>query len=482
MVPTTTTVGGLRSASECSTEVQKLIAKYGLAAHLAVLAAAPLFLFPFFPDKTITAVILWLSVPAAIWTLLEPSIRVNEVLSDARRRVIRAIFRDLLFWASLVMVLFTGFRAINTGIMLSYDAELSVWRVANPLFPSFPGVAGETGDLPFAAAVALLVLLLACRHALGKRARMAFLLLATSFAGLAAMIELLLLSVGSPDIVRLLPEANGAKCSFLGFSFGLYLIGGIVSLAAVFERRWSKSVFLLFPALSGTSAGVFAFAPLHVALPMLVAALLMLVCVIAYAGSVLQAAERIKLVLIGLSTLILGGFFAVLVLPMNVTTGWVAAVTGLRLTPVGFWEIREALSFIAFKSWIAHLWAGTGLASFPLDFRFNAQAADWALLPHGAVAVANGWRLALVEQGLVGIVFFALPFGFLLFTYVRRSIGGIRAGEFPHPACFAAPLVLALFVIVGFFDCSPLRAEAVVAAGAMMAVSAAAFPRMRRGQ
>ena len=461
--------------------MQKLIAKYGLAAHLAVLATAPLFLFPFFPDKTITAVILWLSVPAAIWTLLEPSIRVNEDLSDAQRRVIRAILWDPLFWASLVLVLFTGFRAVNTGIMLSYDAEQSVWQAASPLFPSFPGVVGAAGDLPFATSVTLLILLSACRHALGKRARMAFLLLATSLAGLAAMIALICLAAGSPDVARFLPKMNGAGCSFLGFSFGLYLIGGIVSLAAVFERHWSKSVFLLFPALSGTSAGVFAFAPLHLALPMLVAAVLMLVFVIAYAGSVFRTAERIKLVLIGLTTLILGGLVAVLTLPMDVTAGWVAAVSGLRLTPEGFWEIREALSFIAFKSWISHLWIGTGLASFPLDFRFNAQAADWALLPHGAVAVANGWRLALVEQGLVGIVFFALPFGFLLFTYVRRLIGGIRTEELPHPACLAAPLVLALFVVVGFFDCSPLRAEAVVAAGAMMAVSAAAFPRMKRG-
>lgn len=474
------TVGGLRSGSGCSTEVQKLIAKYGLAAHLAVLAAAPLFLFPFFSDKTITAVILWLSVPAAIWTLLEPSIRVNEYLSDARRRVIRAILRDPLFWASLVLVLFTGFRAVNTGIMLSYDAEQSVWQAASPLFPSFPGVVGATGDLPFAAAVALLVLLSACRHALGRWARMVFLLLATFLAGLSAIIALILLAGGLPCVVRLLPEANGAGCSFLGFSFGLYLLGGIVSLAAVFERNWSKSVFLLFPALSGTSAGVFTFAPLHLALPMLVAAVLLLVFVIAYASSVLQTAERIKLVLIGLVTLVLGGLVAVLVLPVGVTAEWAAAVAGLRLTPEGFWEIREALSFIAFKSWISNLWIGTGLASFPLDFRFNAQAADWALLPHGAVAVANGWRLALAEQGLVGIVFFALPFGFLLFTYVRRLIGGFRTGELPHPACLAAPLVLALFVVVGFFDCSPLRAEAVVAAGAMMAVSAAAFPRMRR--
>ena len=137
------------------------------------------------------------------------------------------------------------------------------------------------------------------------------------------------------------------------------------------------------------------------------------------------------------------------------------------------------LSAVAFKSWISHIWIGTGIDSFPLDFRFAAQDADWAVLPRGATAVPNGWWLLLAERGLVGAVFFVLPFGFLLFTYGRRLVGGVRTRALPHPVCLIALVALALFVATGFVDCSPLRAESLMAMCAYLAVSAAAFPRVR---
>ena len=69
--------------------MQKLIAKYGTAAHLALLAAAPLFLFPFLPDEAIATVLLFLSLPAAVWTLMEPSVLDGEKLHTARERAVR---------------------------------------------------------------------------------------------------------------------------------------------------------------------------------------------------------------------------------------------------------------------------------------------------------------------------------------------------------------------------------------------------------
>lgn len=74
--------------------MQTLITKYGLAAHLALLTVAPLFLFPFCGEGTITVVMLWLSGLAFIWILMEPSVLAGEVLHDARNRVSANMFRD----------------------------------------------------------------------------------------------------------------------------------------------------------------------------------------------------------------------------------------------------------------------------------------------------------------------------------------------------------------------------------------------------
>ena len=101
--------------------MQKAIAKYGLAAHLALVAVAPLFLFPFFGDVVVAKVLLWLALPAACWVLLEPSVRRGEMPHDARRRVFRAIVRDPLFWTFLAVLVVTGLRALNTGVALEYD-------------------------------------------------------------------------------------------------------------------------------------------------------------------------------------------------------------------------------------------------------------------------------------------------------------------------------------------------------------------------
>ena len=50
----------------------------------------------------------------------------------------------------------------------------------------------------------------------------------------------------------------------------------------------------------------------------------------------------------------------------------------------------------------------------------------------------------------------------------------------PHPVCVIAPVVFVLFVLAGFVDCSPLRAEVLLATGALMAISAMSFPKARR--
>ena len=463
--------------------MQLLIAKYGLAVHLALLAVAPVLLFPFCTVGTVATVLLWLSLVAAIWTLLEPSMRGGERLSEARWRVAKAIRLDPLFWILCVLVALSGFRALNTGIRFSYDAEATVWRVLDPSFPLLPGAVGDSGYLPFAAAVALLVLLQACRHSLGRAARQMFLLLASALAGLAALIDLVALHLGGfGGVGALVPPLDGIGCSFAGFVFAFYLVGGTVSLVAVLEREWNRALAPAALAICGTVAGVIAFTPPYLSAVLASVGLLTLVYVLVFAGKTFRSVGVFKIVVFGLTAFLLGGLIVAMTLPPEAFADRLSAIMGFKLLPERFWEIRRALSHIAFKSWISHLWLGTGLSSFMLDFRLGASAADWELLPRGASTLANGWWLLLAERGLVGSVLLVLPFGFLLFAYVCRLVGGVSEWGLPHPLYVMAPLAFVLFVADGFFDCSQLRAEVLLATGSLAAVSAASFPVLKRGK
>ena len=462
------TAGGRLSAWPCRIDVQKLIAKYGLAVHLALLAVAPVFLLPFFAASTVATVLLWFSLPTALWTVLEPSMRGGERLSDARRRVAREIGRDPLFWLLLAIVVFSGFRALNAGIRFGYDAESTVWRVLDPTFPILPGSVGGSGYLPFATAVAFLVLLQGCRHSLGRSARQLHLLLSSVLAGLAAVIDLFMIHEGD-----------------FGFVFGLYLVGGVVSLVSILERNWNLALAPAVLAIGGTLAGVLVYTPPYLAAALTAVGVLTLVYVLVVSGKVFRSIGLFQIVLVGLTSFALGGVLVAAILPENALAARVSAFTAfkdLKIVPDRFFEIRGALSVIAFKSWISHLWIGSGLSTFSLDFRVNAQAADWVLFPRGATTIANGWWLLLAERGLVGTVLFVLPFVFLLVTYVRRLVGGVSEWGLPYPLYIVAPIALGLFVADGFFDCSQLRTEVLLAVGSLTAVSAAAFPKLRGGE
>ena len=461
--------------------MQKLIAKYGLAAHLALLAVAPLVLYPFCDEGTIAEVLLWLSLLTSLWMVLEPSMRRGEGLSDSRRRVARGMMSDSLFWILLVLVVFSGLRALNSGIALAYNAETSVWYVSEQPFPLLPGSVTGSGFLPFAVAVALLVLLQSCRHSLGRSARHFFILVSSALAGLAALVDLGALGLGLFDgMAGLLPPKDGLGCSCAGFAFGLYLIGGMVALVAVFEQGWNKASGLVVLAIGGTAAGVIAFAPFHLSAALVAAGFLMLVYALVFSGRALSSLDLFRTLLVVVVSLVLGGLLVMLVLPRNAFAERLSQLPAFSFFPEGLLKTRETLSAVAFKSWISHLWLGTGVSSFPLDFRMHAQAADWELLPRGVKVLANCWWLLLAERGIVGLVLFVLPFGALLVTYVRRLIGGIASLELPHPACIIAPVVLALFVAAGFIDCSPARAEVLLATGSLVAISAVSFPRARR--
>lgn len=446
-----------------------------------MLAVAPLFLCPFFGDGVIATVLLWLSLLTWPWMVFEPSKHVDEHVGEARRRVAKAMLHDPCFWALLVLVAFTAFRACNTGIAFRYDAEASSWYVSSAKFPILPGVVGAAGDLPFAASVAMFVLLQSCRHCLGRAARKVFLLTASSLSGLAAIVTLIAIHEGCASAFAQLLSADAICHSFSGFAFGLYLLVGMVALVAMSDYHAGTACLGLF-SIAGNCAGLFAFAPAYLAVALLAGSVLGLIYAATYGCVKLRGSSGFRMLAIAFILIAAAGGLAYVTLPKEAMELTLAPYLELKFFPARFWEMREVLTAISIKSWLSNLWIGTGLGSFPFDVRFGAAEADWAVLPSDGSTLAYGWLLLLAERGIAGMVFFVLPLGFLLFTYGRRMVGGIMQKEMPHPECVIAPVALAVFVAAGFYDCSPLRVEVVMALGALLAVSAAAFPAVKRGE
>ena len=458
--------------------MQKAIAKYGLAAHLALLAVAPLVLFPFCTDAATAVVMLWLSLFGLCWLLLGPSVHTGEMLHDARRRVVRSIFRDPLFWAFLVVVVVAGLRALNTGIGIVYDYEQREWGVADPACLFLPGSVADCGFLPFSASLAAGVVVLGCRLAMGRSARMAFLLIASLLSGVTAAAMLVFAANG--DKVSLAAFVHAPERFVgLGAGFAVYLMCATVAVFAAFERKWNKAMPLVMFAVAGNAAGLFAFLPPLEAVVFAGAVFVVFLGVFVCAWRTLRGTNEFRILVVFSISLVLGGLLVVATVPEAMVEAKLNAIAEGGFFPQEYMEVRRRLSAAALKAWSGSPWAGVGVGAFRFQLRFNIAQADWMALPKHVVAVSNGWWQLLVERGIVGVALIALPFGFLLFTYFKRMAISLRQLAMPGPSSLLAPFALAAVVSTAFFGGSPLRPEVLIALGAALAVSANSFSKRR---
>ena len=95
----------------------------------------------------------------------------------------------------------------------------------------------------------------------------------------------------------------------------------------------------------------------------------------------------------------------------------------------------------------------------------------------------------LAERGIAGVILFASPLFFLAWTYVLRAVafvgrvvssGHLAELMATHPACALGPVAVAATAACGFIDHSFCRPETMMAAAAMFALSASAFPAVAK--
>ena len=460
--------------------MQKLIAKYGTAAHLAFLTVAPLFLFPFFSPDSIAGVLFWLSAPAAIWVVMSPSRRLDETAHGARLRVVRSCLCDPLFWFALFLVVLTGFRWLNTGVDIAYDAESEMWKMAECCFPMLPGSAAGVGLLPFAATVALFVLLAGLRHALGRKARMSFVIMVAVLSGIAALSSVLSISFGN-EHVRALSIYDYARLENMGTAFGLCLLGSVVALFGCVELRWLRVELLIVLSLMANAVALLVFAPIATILVFIAAFLLLVVISFLLTRKVLSGTGSLRCALAILLTLIVAGLVTVFAPKQFSVAGKAQDVLALAVFPPDFVTLRTTLSDIAFKAWKEMPWTGSGLGAFPFNIRFFATAADWAVIRPGQVAVPNGWWQLLVERGVIGALSFAIAFGMLLWTYFHRIVCSFTRIAW-RPLQALGPIALLALVALTLVDCSLMRADVLLVVCAFLALAASDIPEPKKAE
>ena len=220
----------------------RLITRYGLATHLALLASLPFVLFPFLSAARLAEVIFWLSGLAFLWLLTEPSMRAGEHLSIARRRVLASLVRDVAFWFFLLSLVVVFIRYLNADVALTYeDGE---WAVRAPSYPALPASAGSAGLLPFAVLTGVSMVVLGIRHGIGLTGRISFGLTASFIMGLGGLAMAICACAKVPAFMAaakadFLEGPFGAP--FFGPGFGAWLICTLAFGAHAEARKWGAA-------------------------------------------------------------------------------------------------------------------------------------------------------------------------------------------------------------------------------------------------
>lgn len=397
----------------------RLITRYGLAAHLALLASLPFVLFPFLSESALSEVIFWLSGLAVLWLLTEPSMRAGEHLSIARRRVLGSLVRDVAFWFFLCVLAVASIRYANSDVALAYVQD--EWTIREPSSPGLPASAGSAGRLPLAVLTGMSVVVLGIRHGIGLTGRISFGMTASFVMGIGGLAMVVCACMQVPSFMGAAKAhlLEGPFWSpFWGPGFGAWLICALAFGAQAEARKWGASRVPFCLAVAGNASGLLFFSPPPVSTVFLIVAALVEVFCLAYlgrAGSMGACARNFVFMLLGFATPF---FFMSALLPDEIEfdncVRKVGNVTEKVKEPVqniyavkaggflaigkelseGYRALSPALSGIAKTVWKKHPWYGVGVGAFRLHVPFIATKEDMKLFQRHK----DDWRTLLISQ------------------------------------------------------------------------------------
>ncbi|MBO5939689.1 MAG: O-antigen ligase family protein [Kiritimatiellae bacterium] len=467
----------------------KSVSKFGLATHLSLAAALPAALAQFVTEHMLAVAMLWTALLAWIWILFEPSVFAGETVSRARARVLGKMLRDPFAWFLLVGTLFAFVRWLNSGIDLFYDAEKTIWLVKDAAVSIMPASSKEAAFLPFATITVLSTVIVGVRHALGKNARIWFGVVTGAFSAIGGLAAVICVAFGVESIKEAALLSFGASW-FYGSAYAFILPMAIACGIEAEERGITKARLLFAFAVAGNSVAAFVFLPIILSLSYLGISVAVAVASLAFckkragAAACARAASMFAFGVIGaVSAVIVPSYKTVISEKMN----------GLKIESAFTQELadrNDALKRVSFAMWKDRQWGGIGVGAFELQAPFYIQNEEWSVLPPDPKHSMNGIFTVLAERGIIGILFVVSGIGFLLFYWANGLVASLkwhqaqeegRAWLFCVPTVvFAGIAVFVAFVVDAWFSLGfPLTALP-VAAGSVMVLSAASFPRPKK--
>lgn len=433
----------------------RLITKYGLATHLALLVSLPLALAPFVAESMLAIVVFWLTGIALLWIFAEPSMRAGEHLTLARMRVRRSVLRDPLAWFFLVALVYSLVRWINSGISLSYNPEVSQWAVKNATWPGLPSSVGDTAFLPFAVVGGVVVLVLGLRHAVGLTARISFGVTSSFFVGVGGIASSICASMGLEPFSQML-SVDFMKGPFWGLYYGAWLVVAITSGVQAEARKWGAARIPFCLAVAGLSSGLVLFSPALFAVAVFAMTVVFSLFCFVWLGRACSkgaVARSFFLALIGFS---IPFFFLWVLVPESVRVFKFQSLDTAFALSENYTQVSDTLSRIAREMWMKSPWSGVGLGAFGLHLPFFAEKADWTVLIAEAKSAFNGYWTILAERGIMGCILLAIGLGMMLFFWGQRLVGAIiylRTNDDADNFIFACPPVVwaALFSLIPIF-------------------------------
>lgn len=465
--------------------MQKLISKYFLAAHLGLLTAAPLFLYPYVGLRATCTVMMLLSLFAATWTLMEPSRRRGEMLHEARQRVLRSIVASPVFHALLIFAGYSLVVHFNSGLAQVYDAASGRWSTGDPRFPGWPASVAGAALPALAASTVALVACSGARFGLGRAARAAFLFVFSLVAGVAGFALATVFFEGDCARVEALVRAASTGGSFVGCAFGAAMLAGVAAVPASFERDWTLASILLVPAIAGSFTGMFLCSTTAEIVAFTAAAALLVALGLVYSVYEVRGPGALKVLTVFVVSIAAGVSFVAAVAPEWAGGARIDAILKFRLLPRHFLQIRAAVDAALVKAANEAPWTGCGVGTFDWNLLRHANPEDWSVIPQPMSASYDGWIAAFAERGFVGGLAFALVLAALFAGWVRRfasalvaSLGRARRGErhcLFDPQAWLGPVAALAIGGSAYFGEAPFSAASVAACATLAAFSINVF-------
>lgn len=448
--------------------MQRFLTKNILALQVVFLGAA---LFSAIVNQlSADGIVLFLiSISAAEFTFLLPSVSRGETLASARDRVIKSLRRDPFSYVALFAVLLCIVKALNSGLTMEYLVDVDIWAMSKPAAEGLPSaVSAAAARLELYATIATTIAVLIMRNAMGPAAkRLTVQLVGSVSGGFGWICFLSSFFSGKFDV----PLHFGAGVAFL---FAFWAVFSASAYADCHYRTGESSMWQSMLLLIGAGGNTLAALLYLQAGWMMTFAILLLVTIFWGFGVMVRFVSGrclLRYITIVLSIAGIACYFLLIVQPQNpISEKFAYLFAGEYAKDWEHWlELRKICSEATAALWSKYSWWGTGTDGFAQYAGLVLNSEQLEMLSSSKDLALNDWRQMLCERGIMGsslfvagLIVLIVPIAARLRAIVAKGIIAKKSSEMDIPQIFVFALVSLILVAVQSIFASPLQIYAMV--------------------